>query len=84
MTITIIAEDLHGALERLPILGGYLATYARPGEGRGVVSCSMGRMFQGSSVEPLRGAESCSRQPLGYTAAAVGNTSSTSARSVRR
>ena len=78
VTISIIGtNDLHGALERLPILGGYLANLraARAADGGGVVLLDAGDMFQGTLESNLSEGADVVRayNQLGYTAAAVGN-----------
>jgi len=78
VTITIIGtNDLHGALERLPILGGYVANVraARAKDGGGVVLLDAGDMFQGTLESNLSEGADVVRayNQLGYTAAAVGN-----------
>ena len=78
VTISIIGtNDLHGALERLPILGGYLANLraARAADGGGVVLLDAGDMFQGTLESNLSEGEDVVRayNQLGYTAAAIGN-----------
>lgn len=50
-TLTIVGtNDLHGALDRLPLLGGFLANIraAREAEGGGVILLDGGDMFQGT------------------------------------
>jgi len=78
VTITIIGtNDLHGAIERLPILGGYVANVraARAKDGGGVVLLDAGDMFQGTLESNLSEGADVVRayNQLGYTAAAVGN-----------
>lgn len=78
VTISIIGtNDLHGALERLPILGGYLANVraARAKDGGGVLLLDAGDMFQGTLESNLSEGADVVRayNSLGYTAAAVGN-----------
>jgi 5'-nucleotidase len=78
VTITLIGtNDLHGALERLPILGGYIANVraARAKDGGGVVLLDAGDMFQGTLESNLSEGADVVRayNQLGYTAAAVGN-----------
>jgi 5'-nucleotidase len=78
VTISIVGtNDLHGALERLPILGGYLANLraARTADGGGVVLLDAGDMFQGTLESNLNEGASVVQayNQLGYTAAAVGN-----------
>jgi 5'-nucleotidase len=78
VTITIIGtNDLHGAIERLPILGGYIANVRakRAADGGGVVLLDAGDMFQGTLESNLSEGADVVRayNALGYTAAAVGN-----------
>ncbi|HLL25258.1 MAG TPA: 5'-nucleotidase C-terminal domain-containing protein [Kofleriaceae bacterium] len=78
VTITIVGtNDLHGALERLPILGGYVANLraARAADGGGVILLDAGDMFQGTLESNLSEGADVVRayNALGYTAAAVGN-----------
>jgi 5'-nucleotidase len=78
VTITIIGtNDLHGALERLPLLGGYVANVraARAKDGGGVLLLDAGDMFQGTLESNLSEGADVVRayNQLGYTAAAVGN-----------
>jgi 2',3'-cyclic-nucleotide 2'-phosphodiesterase (5'-nucleotidase family) len=78
VTITLIGtNDLHGALERLPILGGYIANVraVRAKDGGGVVLLDAGDMFQGTLESNLSEGADVVRayNQLGYTAAAVGN-----------
>ncbi|HEY1550709.1 MAG TPA: 5'-nucleotidase C-terminal domain-containing protein [Kofleriaceae bacterium] len=76
-TITIIGtSDLHGALERLPIFGGFVANVraARAADG-GVVLVDGGDLFQGTLESNLAEGADVIRayNALGYTASAVGN-----------
>ena len=78
MTLTIIGtNDLHGALDRLPILGGYLANVraARAKDGGGVVVVDAGDMFQGTLESNLAEGADVVRayNQLGYAASAIGN-----------
>ena len=78
VTITLIGtNDLHGALERLPILGGYIANVraVRAKDGGGVLLLDAGDMFQGTLESNLSEGVDVVRayNQLGYTAAAVGN-----------
>ncbi|MBA3454528.1 MAG: 5'-nucleotidase C-terminal domain-containing protein [Deltaproteobacteria bacterium] len=70
-------NDLHGALERLPILAGYMANLraARAADGGGVVLLDGGDMFQGTIESNLNEGADAIRayNEIGYTAAAVGN-----------
>ncbi len=77
-TITILGtNDLHGAVERLPILAGYVANVraARATDGGGVVLLDGGDMFQGTLESNLAEGAHVIRayNEIGYTAAAVGN-----------
>jgi 2',3'-cyclic-nucleotide 2'-phosphodiesterase (5'-nucleotidase family) len=77
-TITIIGtNDLHGALERLPLFAGYVADVAseRLQRGGGLVLVDGGDMFQGTLESNLAEGADVVRayNALGYTAAAVGN-----------
>src|SRR5580698_9878691 len=76
-TITIIGtSDLHGALERLPIFGGFVANIraARAADG-GVVLVDGGDLFQGTLESNLAEGADVVRayNALGYTASAIGN-----------
>jgi 2',3'-cyclic-nucleotide 2'-phosphodiesterase (5'-nucleotidase family) len=78
VTITIIGtNDLHGAIERLPLFGGYLANVRekRAADGGGVVLLDAGDMFQGTLESNLSEGADVVRayNVLGYTATAVGN-----------
>lgn len=78
VTLTIIGtNDLHGAIDRLPILGGYLANVraARAADRGGVLLLDAGDMFQGTLESNLAEGAHIVRayNALGYTAAAVGN-----------
>lgn len=78
LTISIVGtNDLHGALERLPLFAGYVDNLraARAADGGGVVLLDAGDMFQGTLESNLNeGAEVIrAYNELGYTAAAVGN-----------
>lgn len=78
VTISIVGtNDLHGALERLPILAGYLANLraARTQDGGGVLLLDAGDMFQGTLESNLSEGADVVRayNQLGYTGAAVGN-----------
>ena len=77
-TISIVGtNDLHGAMERLPLLGGYIANLraAREADGGGVVLLDGGDMFQGTLESNLGEGIDVVRayNVMGYTAAAVGN-----------
>lgn len=78
LTISIIGtNDLHGALERLPLFAGYMENLrvARAADGGGVVLLDGGDMFQGTLESNINeGADVVSAyNAIGYTAAAVGN-----------
>jgi 2',3'-cyclic-nucleotide 2'-phosphodiesterase (5'-nucleotidase family) len=77
-TLTILGtNDLHGALERLPILAGYVANVRarRATDGGGLVLLDAGDMFQGTLESNLSEGADVVRayNAIGYTAAAVGN-----------
>jgi 5'-nucleotidase len=78
VTITIIGtNDLHGQLERLPILAGYVANVraARRADGGGVLLVDGGDMFQGTLESNLGEGADVVRayNAMGYAATAVGN-----------
>jgi 2',3'-cyclic-nucleotide 2'-phosphodiesterase (5'-nucleotidase family) len=78
VTLTIVGtNDLHGALERLPLLGGFLANLraARAADGGGVLLVDGGDMFQGTLESNLAEGADVVRayNALGYAAVAVGN-----------
>ena len=78
VTLSIIGtNDLHGALERLPMLAGYVANLraARAADGGGVLLVDAGDMFQGTLESNINeGAEVVrAYNAMGYTASAVGN-----------
>ena len=75
--ITIIGtNDLHGALERLPLLAGFVANVraARAGDG-GVLLVDGGDLFQGTLESNLAEGADVVRayNQMGYVASAVGN-----------
>jgi len=77
-TITIIGtNDLHGALDRLPLLGGFVANVraARAADGGAVLLLDGGDMFQGTLESNMAEGADVVRayNQLGYTAVAVGN-----------
>jgi 2',3'-cyclic-nucleotide 2'-phosphodiesterase (5'-nucleotidase family) len=77
-TITIIGtNDLHGALDRLPIFAGFVANVraARVADGGAVLLLDGGDMFQGTLESNLAEGADVVRayNQLGYTAVAVGN-----------
>jgi 5'-nucleotidase len=78
VTLTIIGtNDLHGALERLPVLAGFVANLraARAADGGGVLLVDAGDMFSGTLASNLTEGADVVRvyNHLGYAAAAVGN-----------
>lgn len=78
VTLSIIGtNDLHGAIERLPMLAGYVANLraARAADGGGVLLVDAGDMFQGTLESNINeGAEVVrAYNAMGYTASAVGN-----------
>ena len=78
VTLTIIGtNDLHGALDRLPVLAGYLVNLraARAADGGGVILLDGGDMFQGTLESNLGEGADVVRayNAMGYTATAVGN-----------
>src|SRR4051812_9894789 len=77
-TITIIGtNDLHGALDRLPLFAGFVANLraARAADGGGVVLVDAGDLFQGTLESNLAEGADVIRayNELGYTASAIGN-----------
>jgi 2',3'-cyclic-nucleotide 2'-phosphodiesterase (5'-nucleotidase family) len=78
VTLTIVGtNDVHGALERLPLLGGFVANLraVRAADGGGVLLVDGGDMFQGTLESNLSEGADVVRvyNALGYAAAAVGN-----------
>src|ERR1051325_5142918 len=78
VTLSIMGtNDLHGALERLPLLAGYLANVraARAADGGGVVLVDGGDLFQGTLESNLGEGVDVVRayNQIGYTASTVGN-----------
>lgn len=78
VTLSIVGtNDLHGALERLPLLAGFVANLraARAADGGGVLLVDGGDMFQGTLESNLAEGADVVRayNALGYAAAAVGN-----------
>jgi len=78
VTISIVGtNDLHGHVEALPVLGGYLRNLraARARDGGGVLLVDAGDMFQGTLESNLgEGAGVVhAYNALGYDAAAIGN-----------
>jgi 5'-nucleotidase len=77
-TLTIIGtNDLHGALERLPLLAGFIDNVrtARAADGGGVLLVDAGDMFQGTLESNIaEGADVVKAyNAMGYAATAVGN-----------
>ena len=77
-TLTIIGtNDLHGALDRLPLFAGFVANVraARAADGGGVLLLDAGDMFQGTLESNLGEGADVVRayNQLGYAAVAVGN-----------
>lgn len=78
VTLSIVGtNDLHGALERLPLFAGFVANLraARAEDGGGVLLLDAGDMFQGTLESNLGEGADVVRayNALGYAAAAVGN-----------
>lgn len=78
VTLSIIGtNDLHGALDRLPLLAGFVANLraARAADGGGVVLVDGGDMFQGTLESNLTEGADVVRayNEIGYAAVAVGN-----------
>jgi 5'-nucleotidase len=76
--LTIIGtNDLHGALDRLPLFAGYVANVraARAADGGGVVLVDAGDLFQGTLESNLAEGADVVRayNQLGYAATAIGN-----------
>lgn len=77
-TLTIIGtNDLHGALDRLPLFAGFVANAraAREADGGALLLLDAGDMFQGTLESNLAEGADVVRayNALGYTAVAVGN-----------
>jgi 5'-nucleotidase len=77
-TLTIIGtNDLHGALDRLPLLAGYVDNVraARAADGGGVLLVDAGDMFQGTLESNIaEGADIVKAyNQMGYAAVAIGN-----------
>jgi 5'-nucleotidase len=77
-TITIIGtNDLHGSLERLPLLAGFVANVraARAADGGGVLLVDGGDLFQGTLESNLAEGADVVRayNQMGYAASAIGN-----------
>src|SRR5262245_2162178 len=78
MTLSIVGtNDLHGALERLPIFAGFIANLraSRAADGGGVVLVDGGDMFQGTLESNLtEGADVVQAyNRIGYDGVAIGN-----------
>ncbi len=81
LVISVVGtSDLHGHIEALPVLGGYLANLraaraARAGQGGAVLLVDAGDMFQGTLESNLLEGEPVvtAYDALGYAAAAIGN-----------
>ncbi|HEY0193499.1 MAG TPA: bifunctional UDP-sugar hydrolase/5'-nucleotidase [Kofleriaceae bacterium] len=78
ITLSIIGtNDLHGALERLPLFAGFVANLraARAADGGGVVLVDGGDMFQGTLESNLAEGADVVRayNQVGYAAVAIGN-----------
>ncbi|MBL9017615.1 MAG: bifunctional metallophosphatase/5'-nucleotidase [Myxococcales bacterium] len=78
VTLTIIGtNDLHGALDRLPWIAGYLVNLraARAADGGGVILLDGGDMFQGTLESNIAEGADVVRayNAMEYTATAVGN-----------
>src|SRR5438105_1420585 len=78
LTLSIVGtSDLHGHLETLPALAGYLGNLrrARARDGGAVVLVDGGDLFQGTLESNLAEGEPVVRayEAIGYAAAAVGN-----------
>ncbi|MBZ0234077.1 MAG: bifunctional metallophosphatase/5'-nucleotidase [Deltaproteobacteria bacterium] len=78
ITLTIIGtNDLHGAVDRLPILAGYVANVRarRAADGGELLLIDAGDMFQGTLASNLTegAAVVAAYNHIGYDAAAIGN-----------
>jgi 2',3'-cyclic-nucleotide 2'-phosphodiesterase (5'-nucleotidase family) len=78
VTISIIGtNDVHGALDRLPLFGGYVDNLraVRAAEGGAVVLVDAGDMFQGTLESNLNEGKAiiAAYNALGYAAVTVGN-----------
>ncbi len=78
VTISIVGtNDLHGAIDRLPIFAGYVANLraVRAGDGGAVVLIDAGDMFQGTLESNLNEGSLVveAYNQLGYAAATIGN-----------
>lgn len=77
-TLTIIGtNDLHGAVDRLPLLAGFIENVreARKADGGGVLLVDAGDMFQGTLESNLAEGADVVRayNAIGYDAVAIGN-----------
>ena len=77
-TLTIIGtSDLHGALDRLPLLAGFIANVraARAADGGGVLLVDAGDLFQGTLESNVGEGIDVVRayNEMGYAASAIGN-----------
>jgi 5'-nucleotidase len=77
-TLTIIAtNDLHGAVDRLPLFAGFIANIrdARKADGGGVLLVDGGDMFQGTLESNLAEGTDVVRayNAIAYDAVAIGN-----------
>src|SRR5687767_975498 len=78
ITLTVIGtNDLHGAVDRLPILAGYVANMRakRAADGGEVLLVDAGDMFQGTLASNLTEGSPvvAAYNLIGYDAAAIGN-----------
>ncbi|MCX5747484.1 MAG: bifunctional UDP-sugar hydrolase/5'-nucleotidase [Proteobacteria bacterium] len=78
VTLSIVGtNDLHGALERLPLLAGFVSNLraARAADGGGVLLVDAGDMFQGTLESNINeGADVVAAyNAMGYQAAVIGN-----------
>lgn len=78
VTLSIVGtNDLHGALDRLPIFAGFVTNLraAREAEGGGVLLLDGGDLFQGTLESNITEGVDVVRayNQIGYTAAAIGN-----------
>ena len=78
ITLSIVGtNDLHGAIDRLPLFAGFVANLraARAADGGGVLLLDGGDMFQGTLESNLAEGADIVRayNALGYVAVAVGN-----------
>ena len=76
MTISVVGtNDIHGHIDRLPILGGYLANLRAAREDGGVLLIDGGDMFQGTLESNQSEGSSivAAYAALGYDAVTIGN-----------